>query len=342
MKAEIARLKKKYQAEIAELEMTVDNLNRANIEAQKTIKKQSEQLKVLQASYDDVQRQLQQTLDQYAIAQRKLAALGAELEECKSALDNAIRARKQAEADLDEAHAKITDLTAINSNLTSIKGKLETELATVHADLDEATKELRAADERANRAQQDAARALEQLHEEQEHSMKIDAMRKALEEQVKQLQVQIQEAEAAALLGGKRVIAKLETRIRDLETALDEETRRHKETQNTLRKKDRQVKEVQMQVDEEHKGFVMAQDTVDRLTEKLNIYKRQLSEAEGLTMQNLQRVRRYQHELEDAEGRADQAESSLHLIRAKHRSSVVTGRSGAPKVYVMEETHEGF
>lgn len=62
--AEISRLKKKYQAEIAELEMTVDNLNRANIEAQKTIKKQSEQLKVLQASLEDTQRQLQQTLDQ--------------------------------------------------------------------------------------------------------------------------------------------------------------------------------------------------------------------------------------------------------------------------------------
>lgn len=46
LRAEVARLKKKYQAEIAELEMTVDNLNRANIEAQKTIKKQSEQLKV--------------------------------------------------------------------------------------------------------------------------------------------------------------------------------------------------------------------------------------------------------------------------------------------------------
>lgn len=44
--------------------MTVDNLNRANIEAQKTIKKQSEQLKVLQASLEDTQRQLQQTLDQ--------------------------------------------------------------------------------------------------------------------------------------------------------------------------------------------------------------------------------------------------------------------------------------
>ena len=115
--------------------------------------------------------------------------------------------------------------------------------------------------------------------------MKIDAMRKALEEQVKQLQVQIQEAEAAALLGGKRVIAKLECRIRDLETALDEETRRHKETQTALRKKDHRIKEVQMAVDEAHKNFVMAQDTADRLNEKCNIYKRQLGEAVSATAQ---------------------------------------------------------
>lgn len=92
-----------------------------------------------------------------------------------------------------------------------------------------------------------------------------------------------------------------------------------------------------MQVDEEHKHFVMAQDTADRLMEKLNIQKRQLGEAESITMQNLQRVRRYQRELEDAEGRADQAESSLHLLRAKHRSSVVTGKGNSPKVYVLED-----
>jgi chromosome segregation ATPase len=75
MKAEISRLKKKYQAEIAELEMTVDNLNRANIEAQKTIKKQSEQIKVLQASLEDTQRHLQQCLDQVRLFIRLLLVL---------------------------------------------------------------------------------------------------------------------------------------------------------------------------------------------------------------------------------------------------------------------------
>jgi len=34
-----------------------------------------------------------------------------------------------------------------------------------------------------------------------------------------------------------------------------------------------------MQIDEEHKNFIMAQDTADRLCEKLNIQKRQLGEA---------------------------------------------------------------
>lgn len=78
---------------------------------------------------------------------------------------------------------RIADLVSVNNNLTAIKNKLETELSTAQADLDEVTKELHAADERANRALADAARAVEQLHEEQEHSMKIDALRKSLEEQ---------------------------------------------------------------------------------------------------------------------------------------------------------------
>jgi len=82
--------------------MTVDNLNRANIEAQKTIKKQSEQIKMLQSNLDDAQRQLQATLDQLAISQRKVCCLSAELEEAKHALDSALRARKAAEIELDE------------------------------------------------------------------------------------------------------------------------------------------------------------------------------------------------------------------------------------------------
>lgn len=46
LKTEVMRIKKKMQASITELEISLDNANRANLEAQKTIKKQSLQIQV--------------------------------------------------------------------------------------------------------------------------------------------------------------------------------------------------------------------------------------------------------------------------------------------------------
>ena len=43
--------------------------------------------------------------------------------------------------------------------------------------------------------------------------MNVDKLRKTLEQQVKDLQVRLDEAEANALKGGKRIIQKLEQRV---------------------------------------------------------------------------------------------------------------------------------
>ena len=160
------------------------------------------------------------------------------------------------------------------------------------------------------------------LNEETERVNKLDSIKKGLEQEVRNLQVRLEEVEANALAGGKRVIAKLESRIRDIEIEVEEERRRHAETQKTLRKKDARCKELIVQCEEEHKAYQLAQESCDKLQEKVKVYKRQMAEQEGLTQQNLTRVRRFQRELEAAEDRADQAESNLNFIRAKHRSWV--------------------
>lgn len=50
------------------------------------------------------------------------------------------------------------------------------------------------------------------------------------------MQVRLDEAEAAALKGGKKIIAKLEERIRQVEQELDGEQRRHQDTDKNYRK----------------------------------------------------------------------------------------------------------
>ena len=73
--------------------------------------------------------------------------------------------------------------------------------------------EIRAADDKAKKATMDNTRLSEELHSEQAHASQTEKMRKSLESQVKDLQVRLDEAEASALKGGKKVIAKLESRV---------------------------------------------------------------------------------------------------------------------------------
>lgn len=153
LKTEVARIKKKLQIQITELEMSLDVANKTNIDLQKVVKKQSLQLTELQAHYDDVQRQLQQTLDQYGVAQRRIQSISAELEEVRANYENALRSKRNVELSLEDAQTRINELSVINVNLASTKSKLEAEIAQVAQDYEEITRELRISDERYQKVQ---------------------------------------------------------------------------------------------------------------------------------------------------------------------------------------------
>lgn len=63
-----------------------------------------------------------------------------------------------------------------------------------------------------------------------------------------------------------------------MELELDEEKRRHAETIKILRKKERQVKEVVIQSEEDQKNIQLLQESLDKTSQKINLYKRQLQE----------------------------------------------------------------
>lgn len=63
-----------------------------------------------------------------------------------------------------------------------------------------------------------------------------------------------------------------------MEVELDEEKRRHAETIKILRKKERNLKEILIQNEEDHKNVTLLQEQLDKLNQKVNLYKRQLQE----------------------------------------------------------------
>lgn len=118
----------------------------------------------------------------------------------------------------------------------------------MQSDLDELLNEAKNSEEKAKKAMVDAARLADELRAEQDHAQTQEKLRKALETQIKDLQVRLDEAEANALKGGKKAIQKLEQRVRELENELDGEQRRHADAQKNLRKAERRIKELSFQV----------------------------------------------------------------------------------------------
>merc|ERR1712121_573907 len=274
-------------------------------------------------------------MGQFSIQERKLTIVMTELDETRNALESNERARKQAESELLEVTDRVNNLSAQNSALSSARRKLETENEQMRAELDEALSEVKGADERAKKAVSDAGRMAEELRQEQQHLISVERVKKTLEAQIHELTIKLEEAEAYALKGGRKALAALQARMKDIEGELDGEQRRHAETLKNYRKMDRRLKELTFQADEDRKNQTRMQELVEKLQLKLKQYKKMVEDAEEQANANLAKFRKATHDLEEAEERAEMSESALNKIRTKTRFTTGTSSSGGNSGFSM-------
>merc|ERR1712107_820818 len=193
-----------------------------------------------------------------------------------------------------------------NQAICGAKMKCEQEMGAMSHDLDEMVAEAGMSEDKAQRAMVDAARLADELRQEQELAMNLERDKKLLEAQVKDAQNRVDEAEQNALKGGKKAMAKMETRIRELEPEMDAENRRCTDAQKNLRKSERHIKELTYQ-----------------LQGKIKSYKKQIEEAEEIAALNLAKYRQVQTNLAGAQERADVNEQALAKAKARSRASSI-------------------
>merc|ERR1712010_136069 len=103
-------------------------------------------------------------------------------------------------------------------------------------------------------------------------AMNLEKDRRLLEAQCKDSQARADEAEINALKGGKKAMIKMETRIRELESELDAESRRMGDASKNLRKSERKIKELTFASDEDRKNHERMQALIDQLQGKVKSY----------------------------------------------------------------------
>merc|ERR1712156_1292689 len=295
------RMKKKLESDVGELEIALEHSNANNLETQKRIKEAAR--------------------DQLVASERKAHAMQNALEEARTLLEQADRARRGTEAELADVNETLSDATVQNQAIAAAKRKLESEMQTLHADMDEMTSEARLCDDKASKAMVDAARLADELRAEQEAALGLERNRKLQECQVKDLQGKLDEADMNALKGGKKAMNKLETRIRELQSELEAENRRMAEGQKNLRKSERHIKELQFASDEDRKNHERMQTLIDQLQGKIKSYKKQIEGAEEIAALNLAKYRQAANNVAGAQERADVNEQALAKAKARSRAS---------------------
>merc|ERR1712106_253363 len=320
-KAEALRMKKKLEADSADLGLALEHAIAGNAETQDTIKKYQLQVRDAQLKVDEESAAKSMAADAKVTADRKAAAMQNALEESRALLETADRQRRSAEQELADTNENLADLGNVNQSIAAAKRKLESEFNQLGGDLDEMTNEARLSEDKAARAMVDAARLADELRCEQDVAMYLEKDKKLLEAQCKDAGSRADEAEVNALKGGRKAMIKMETRIRELESELDAEGRRNGDIYKNLRKSERTIKELIFAADEDKKNHERMQALIDQLQGKVKSYKKQIEEAEEIAALNLAKYRQVAGALGDASANADASEQAAAMRKARARSA---------------------
>ena len=87
----------------------------------------------------------------------------------------------------------------------------------MHAEVDEILQQAKGSEDKSKKAMVDAARLADELRAEQGHTNSLSKAKRTLETQLNNLEAKFQDANENAIRGGRTAMAKLESRIRELE-----------------------------------------------------------------------------------------------------------------------------
>merc|ERR1711971_668344 len=129
-------IKKKMSITITELEMSLDASNKGNAQLQNTCKIQNEKIMQLTSAYEDVNRKLGGSMQQYDVTIKKLTELDVSYKKITADYNKSLTIIKDYELKLNGFNGKVNELTSANNQLVMVKTKLEKEFGQVSKDYD--------------------------------------------------------------------------------------------------------------------------------------------------------------------------------------------------------------
>ncbi|KAK4472912.1 hypothetical protein MN116_004118 [Schistosoma mekongi] len=325
---ELDRLKKKLEGNINNLQVQLEEEKSAHLEIVKVHEEAEAHICQLEMNMAELNNLVSETANTLQICESRRSVLANEAEGLRCQLEITEKLKRKLEEESCENMSKFGGLTLQVNNLTIEKRRLESQVAVLQGDLDDATSAKNVAAERADRLQNEVNRLVQELQTEQELSRRSDTARRQMEAELKECNAKILDSRRAAETAEREaddVRSQADNKIRELQLALEEESKKAREAQAQLRKCERSLKEsVQAEQDASHMIGEL-REMVERAQTKLKQTRKQLEEAENAAQTAAMKYRKAQQQVDDADLRAQMAERRIGLT-AHEDNSVNLGK----------------
>ncbi|XP_062444713.1 myosin-9 [Rhea pennata] len=311
--------RKKLEMDLKDLESHIDTANKNREEALKQLRKLQAQMKDYMRELEDTRTSREEILAQAKENEKKLKSMEAEMIQLQEELAAAERAKRQAQQERDELADEIANNSGKGALALEEKRRLEARIAQLEEELEEEQGNTEMINDRLKKANLQIDQMNADLNAERSNAQKNENARQQMERQNKELKLKLQEMESAVKSKYKATITALEAKIAQLEEQLDMETKERQAASKQVRRAEKKLKDILLQVDDERRNAEQFKDQADKANMRLKQLKRQLEEAEEEAQRANASRRKLQRELEDATETADAMNREVSSLKSKLR-----------------------
>ncbi|KAM6303031.1 myosin-9 [Podargus strigoides] len=311
--------RKKLEMDLKDLESHIDTANKNRDEAIKQLRKLQAQMKDYMRELEDTRTSREEILAQAKENEKKLKSMEAEMIQLQEELAAAERAKRQAQQERDELADEIANNSGKGALAMEEKRRLEARIAQLEEELEEEQGNTEIINDRLKKANLQIDQMNADLNAERSNAQKNENARQQMERQNKELKLKLQEMESAVKSKYKATITALEAKIAQLEEQLDMETKERQAASKQVRRAEKKLKDILLQVDDERRNAEQFKDQADKANMRLKQLKRQLEEAEEEAQRANASRRKLQRELEDATETADAMNREVSSLKSKLR-----------------------
>uniref|UniRef100_A0A673HRW3 Myosin-10-like n=1 Tax=Sinocyclocheilus rhinocerous TaxID=307959 RepID=A0A673HRW3_9TELE len=320
-RAQALTVKKQLETELQEAEAQVEAANRGREEALRQMKRLQTQMKELIRELDETKLARDEIVAQSKDGEKRLQTLEAELLQLTEELAVSERQRRQAQQERDELADEIVNSTTGKSALLEEKRRLDARITQLEEELEEEQSNAELLAERQRKSTLQVETLTVQLSGERTLAQKSESARETLERQNKELKTRLSEMEGAVKGKHRLSVAALEAKIESVEEQLEQERQERAMANKLVRKTEKKLKEVLIQVEDERRHADQYREQLDKSMGRLRQLKRQLEEVEEENSRSNAQRRKLQRELEEMSDSMQSMNRELNTLRERRSLS---------------------